>query len=339
MKARRLVAAVTVSGAAAAMALVVLRRRLGPLRLDRGRAALRLVIRGGARYAGSAPQLFTAAGAQRQQLREDLALQTAEDVAGTLGAMKGVMMKIGQMASYVDDGLSPAVRHTLSRLQDSVPPMSPELAAGVVQEELGAPPERAFARWDPRPIAAASIGQVHRAVTLDGRAVAVKVQYPGIAETIAADLRNVALLRRMLRITAPAQDVNALVAELRDRVLEELDYRREASNQQLMADYFDGHPTIHVPRIIGPLSTRRVITSELSAGPASPNSPAGLRKNATWPPRRSTASSSAASTKSAHSMATRTRATTCSTAGAGSPSSTSGWSSTSPPPSCGRSCR
>ena len=266
MKARRLVAAVTVSGAAAAMALVVLRRRLGPLRLDRGRAALRLVIRGGARYAGSAPQLFAAAGAQRQQLRKDLALQTAEDVAGTLGAMKGVMMKIGQMASYVDDGLSPAVRRTLSRLQDSVPPMSPQLAAGVVQEELGAPPERAFARWDPQPIAAASIGQVHRAVTLDGRAVAVKVQYPGIAETIAADLRNVALLRRMLRITAPAQDVDALIAELRDRVLEELDYRREASNQQLMADYFDGHPTIHVPRIIGALSTRRVITSELSGG-------------------------------------------------------------------------
>ena len=120
-------------------------------------------------------------------------------------------MKIGQMASYVDDGLSPAVRRTLSRLQDSVPPMSAELAAGVVEEELGLPPERAFARWDPQPIAAASIGQVHRAITHDGRAVAVKVQYPGIAETIAADLRNVALLRRMLRITAPAQDVDALI--------------------------------------------------------------------------------------------------------------------------------
>jgi predicted unusual protein kinase regulating ubiquinone biosynthesis (AarF/ABC1/UbiB family) len=180
--------------------------------------------------------------------------------------MKGVLMKIGQMASYVDDGLSPAVRRTLSRLQDSVPPMSPELAARVVQEELGMPPERAFASWDPEPIAAASIGQVHRAITLDGRAVAVKVQYPGIAETIAADLGNVSLLRRMLRITAPAQDVDALLAELRDRVLEELDYRREAENQRMMAAYYDGHPTIAIPGIVSELSTRRMVTSELSDG-------------------------------------------------------------------------
>jgi predicted unusual protein kinase regulating ubiquinone biosynthesis (AarF/ABC1/UbiB family) len=180
--------------------------------------------------------------------------------------MKGVLMKIGQMASYVDDGLSPAVRRTLSRLQDSVPPMSQELAAHVVAEELGLPPERAFARWDSVPIAAASIGQVHRAITLDGRAVAVKVQYPGIAETMAADLDNVALLRRMLRITAPSQDVDALIAELRDRVLEELDYRREAANQRLFGDYYDGHPTIGVPKIIGELSTRRMVTSELAGG-------------------------------------------------------------------------
>jgi predicted unusual protein kinase regulating ubiquinone biosynthesis (AarF/ABC1/UbiB family) len=245
---------------------LVLRRRPGRLRLDRARAAVRLAARGGARYAASAPRLFTAAGEQRQLLREDLALQTAEDVVSTLGAMKGVMMKIGQLASYVDDGLSPAVRGTLARLQDSVPPMSPQLAAAVVEEELGAPPERAFARWDARPIAAASIGQVHRAVTLDGRAVAVKVQYPGIAETISADLRNVALLRRMLRIAAPAQDVDALLSELRDRIGEELDYRREAANQRLMAAYYDGHPTIHIPGIIGELSTRRLITSELSGG-------------------------------------------------------------------------
>jgi predicted unusual protein kinase regulating ubiquinone biosynthesis (AarF/ABC1/UbiB family) len=263
---RRLVPTVALGGAAAALTLLVLRRRLGPLRVRRGLAALKLVARGGARYAGSAPRLFAAAGEHRQELRNDLALQTAEDVATTLGAMKGVLMKIGQMASYVDDGLSPAVRRTLSRLQDSVPPMSPQLAAQVVAQELGLPPERAFARWDPEPIAAASIGQVHRAVTHDGRAVAVKVQYPGIAETMAADLGNVALLRRMLRITAPSQDVDALIAELRDRVIEELDYRREAENQRLLGDYYRGHPTIGIPEIIGELSARRVITSELSDG-------------------------------------------------------------------------
>jgi len=271
---KKLAAAVTIGAGIAALAL--LRRRIGRprvargraarLRLARGRAALQLAVRGGVRYAGSAPRIFAAAGEHRQQLRNDLALQTAEDVATTLGAMKGVLMKIGQMASYVDDGLSPAVRRTLSRLQDSVPPMSAELAAGVVAEELGMPPEQAFARWDPDPIAAASIGQVHRAITLDGRAVAVKVQYPGIAETIAADLQNVALLRRMLRITAPSQDVDSLIGELRDRVLEELDYRREADNQRLLAAHYDGHPTIHIPGIISELSTRRVVTSELADG-------------------------------------------------------------------------
>ena len=246
--------------------LAAVGRTIGRVRLQRGFAALQLIARGGARYAGSAPRLFAAAGEQRQQLRQDLALETAEDVAQTLGAMKGVLMKIGQMASYVDEGLSPSVRRTLSRLQDSVPPMSAELAAGMVEQELGQPPEQLFAEWDPEPIAAASIGQVHRAITKDGRAVAVKVQYPGIAEAIAADLQNVALLRRMLRITAPAQDVDALLDELRERVLEELDYRREAANQSLFADFYDGHPTIRIPRVIRELSTRRVVTSELAVG-------------------------------------------------------------------------
>ncbi|HYV77927.1 MAG TPA: AarF/ABC1/UbiB kinase family protein, partial [Streptosporangiaceae bacterium] len=269
---RKTLAAAAAGAALAAAGLIVARRRgflpprRGRLRVRRGLAALQLAARGGARYTRSTPRLFASAGRGREQLRNDLALQTAEDVANTLGAMKGVLMKIGQMASYVDDGLSPATRRALSRLQDSVPPMSAELAAGVVESELGLPPERAFARWDPQPIAAASIGQVHRAITHDGRAVAVKVQYPGIAETMAADLDNVALLRRLLRITAPSQDVDALITELRDRVLEELDYRREAANQRLLAAYYDGHPTIHIPQIIGELSSRRVVTSELSDG-------------------------------------------------------------------------
>jgi predicted unusual protein kinase regulating ubiquinone biosynthesis (AarF/ABC1/UbiB family) len=254
-------------GAVIAGAAALLRRHPGSgLRLSRGLATLRLAARGGARYASSAPRLFAAAGEHRQSLRNDLALRTAEDVAATLGTMKGVLMKLGQMASYVDDGLSPAARRTLSRLQDSVPPMSPELAAQVITEELGQHPDAIFASWDPEPIAAASIGQVHRAMTHDGRAVAVKVQYPGIAETIEADLGNVALLRKMLRIMAPRQDVTALLAELRERVTEELDYRREARNQQLFADYYRGHPTIHVPGILAEYSARRVVTSDLADG-------------------------------------------------------------------------
>ena len=246
--------------------VAALERQTRRLRVERGMAALGLAARGGVRYASNAPRLFAAAGEHREQLRHDLALQTAEDVTATLGTMKGVLMKLGQMASYVNDGLSPAARRTLSRLQDSVPPMSPALAAQVVTEELGLPPERAFATWDPEPIAAASIGQVHRAITHDGRAVAVKVQYPGIAETIEADLGNVALLRRMLKISVPSQDVDGLLAELRERVTEELDYRKEARNQQMFADYYRGHPTIVVPEIIGELSTRRVVTSELAEG-------------------------------------------------------------------------
>jgi predicted unusual protein kinase regulating ubiquinone biosynthesis (AarF/ABC1/UbiB family) len=241
-------------------------RRAARLRIQRGLTAVRLAVRGGARYATHAPQLFASAGEHREQLRNDLALQTAEDVAATLGTMKGVLMKLGQMASYVDDGLAPAARRTLSRLQDSVPPMSPELAAQVITEELGAPPGEIFGTWDPQPIAAASIGQVHRAITRDGRPVAVKVQYPGIAETIAADLGNVALLRRMLKITAPHQDVEALLGELRDRVTEELDYVREARNQQMFADFYRGHPFIHVPDVVAGLSTARVVTSDLADG-------------------------------------------------------------------------
>jgi predicted unusual protein kinase regulating ubiquinone biosynthesis (AarF/ABC1/UbiB family) len=263
---RKVAVGLAAGAAVTGLTVALVRRRVGPLRFSRGLATAQLVLRGGVRYATSAPRLFAAAGEHREQLRNDLALETAEDVTATLGAMKGVLVKLGQMASYVDDGLSPAVRRTLSRLQDSIPPMSPELAARMVEDELGLPPEQVFAQWDPEPIAAASIGQVHRAITHDGRAVAVKVQYPGIAETMAADLDNVALLRKMLKITAPNQDVDALVAELRERVLEELDYRQEAANQRLLAAYYDGHPTIHVPAIIDELSTRRIVTSELSDG-------------------------------------------------------------------------
>lgn len=193
-------------------------------------------------------------------------LKTGEQVAATLGNMRGVMMKLGQMASYLDDGLPQAVRDALAQLQQNAPPMSAELAAGVVQEQLGAPPDEVFARWDPLPIAAASIGQVHRAITRDDRAVAVKVQYPGIDRGIRADLDNTAMLIQMGKMVFRGVEPGPIVAELRARLLEEIDYTQEAENQRLFASFYKGHPFITIPEVVDELSTRRVLTTELATG-------------------------------------------------------------------------
>ena len=239
--------------------------------IPRGRPAraavlARLALRAGGRYAARWPWLVFASVERRRELRNDLALRTAEEVAEELGAMKGAMMKLGQMASYLDEGVPETARATMARLRRDAPPMSPELAASVVAEELGGPPDRVFARFDPLPFAAASIGQVHRAITRDGRAVAVKVQYPGIGEAIAADLRNAALLRRVFGMAFPGLDGRSFVEELRERLTEEVDYRLEAEHQELFGAYYAGHPVVHVPAVVRELSTRRVLTTELVPG-------------------------------------------------------------------------
>ncbi len=220
---------------------------------------------GGRLITGTAREVFASA-ARKDELRSERQLRTTTDVVETLGSMKGAFMKIGQMASYLDASLPPEVRRQLATLQSEAPPMSAELAAGVIAEELGRSPEELFADWDPQPIAAASIGQVHRAMTLDGRAVAVKVQYPGVDVAIAADLANTAFLVQVIRSAFPALDARSMVEELRSRVGEELDYRLEAANQQAFATRFSGHPFIHVPGVLPELSTRRVLTSELVTG-------------------------------------------------------------------------
>jgi predicted unusual protein kinase regulating ubiquinone biosynthesis (AarF/ABC1/UbiB family) len=144
--------------------------------------------------------------------------------------------------------------------------MAPELCAAVVREELGADPDRAFASWDPTPLAAASIGQVHRAITHAGLPVAVKVQYPGVDDAIRADLVNTDLVFRALSLLFPGLDPQPLVEELRARLVEELDYENEAANQRLFAHYYEEHPFIRVPAVIDELSTARVLTTELATG-------------------------------------------------------------------------
>jgi predicted unusual protein kinase regulating ubiquinone biosynthesis (AarF/ABC1/UbiB family) len=243
-----------------------LRTTLRQSRLSRGSALARLALRMGGRYVARSPRLIFASVDRRTELRHELALRTADDVAEELGSMKGALMKLGQMASYIDEDMPESFRTAMARLQHNAPPMTPELASSVIVDELGDAPDRVFARWDPMPFAAASIGQVHRAMTHEGRAVAVKVQYPGIARTITSDVRNVALLRRVAAVAFPGLDTRSLIDELGERLREEVDYGLEADNQELFARYYESHPVIHVPHVVGELSTARVLTSELVGG-------------------------------------------------------------------------
>lgn len=203
---------------------------------------------------------------RREERAAAMELRTAEQVAESLGNMKGALMKLGQIASFLDEGLPEPYRVALAQLQSDAPPMAPELAAGVIEAELGRPPTAIFSEWEPLPLAAASIGQVHRAVTVDGREVAVKVQYPGVAAAIEADLANTEMLARMLPMMFPALDAKVLATELRDRLTEELDYVHEAANQRQFCDIYRGHPFIHIPEVVDELSTGMVLTTELATG-------------------------------------------------------------------------
>ena len=242
-----------------------------PIGLDASRAArtgelAKAGARAGVNYVAHRAQSAVASDDRKVELQAAYELRSAEQVAETLGNMKGVLMKLGQMASFVNDGFPEDLRAQLAVLQADAPPMSAELAAGVIEEELGGPPSKIFAEWDPKPLAAASIGQVHRARLHDGRAVAVKVQYPGVEKAIRADLDNTALLTSMLRMVFKGLEIAPFVAELRDRVGEELDYRLEASRQMRFRTFFEGHPTIVVPHVIEEFSTGKVLTTELSEG-------------------------------------------------------------------------
>ncbi len=226
----------------------------------------KMTSRAGAAYAGYSARAAFASDDRKDELRAEFELKTAEQVAEALGQMKGAVMKLGQMASYLDQGLPEPVRDALAQLQADAPPMSAELAAGVVERELGAPPDVIFAEWDPQPLASASIGQVHRAVTRDGVAVAVKVQYPGVDEAIRSDLDNSDLLFGAMSMLFPGMDPKPIVGELRERLTEELDYLNEARNQQMFATYYAGHPTISVPGVHTRYSTARVLTTDLAEG-------------------------------------------------------------------------
>src|SRR5260370_42477477 len=229
-------------------------RKRGPMRqsrLGRGAALARLALRIGGRYLARSPRLIFASVERRGELRHELALRTADDVVEELGSMKGALMKLGQMASYIDEDMPETFRKAMGRLQHNAPPMSPELASSVIVEELGAAPERVFARWDTLPLPAPPVGQMHRAITLDGKAVAVKVQYPGIARTITSDVKNVSLLRRGAPPGFKGLEPRSLIDSLGGRPRRGGVDRRDAGTPEVFARYFDGHPGLTMSRLCG----------------------------------------------------------------------------------------
>jgi predicted unusual protein kinase regulating ubiquinone biosynthesis (AarF/ABC1/UbiB family) len=239
----------------------IVRSRVG--RLARvGRLSARL----SASYLGAKLRRRLAGPARRRQIDAARRQADAELVARTMGEMKGALMKLGQLLSFISEDMPAEYRAALATLQTSAPPMDLALLADVAERELGRPLERAFAEFDPQPLAAASIGQVHRARLPSGDEVAVKIQYPGVAEAIRADLDHAAVLYRMATLFYPLMDPAPIVNELRGRILEELDYEREATNQRGFAEIYADHPFVRVPRVIASHSGARVLTTELCRG-------------------------------------------------------------------------
>src|SRR5690349_2329467 len=207
----------------------------------------------------------------REAALERRHIEAAEQIVAALGTMKGAAMKVGQVMSFLDIGLVPPeyrdeFQRKLGALRDAAPTVTFKDMRKVIEEELDEPIDEVFEAFNPDPIAAASIGQVYRAVLHDGRDVAVKVQYPGVAAAVRADMQNLGMILRLAKRIAPGMDPKAIGEEIRDRIEDELDYELEAQNQRALARIFRGHPFIVVPDVVTSLSRERVMVSEYVHG-------------------------------------------------------------------------
>ncbi len=203
----------------------------------------RLAATEAVRHAGTHAANIARPRPARRAALERRHLETADQILTVLGTMKGAAMKIGQMLSFVDLGVvphhaRPEFQRKLAALRDAAPKVSFERMMRVLEEELGKPPSEVFSeRFDAEPIGVASIGQVYRAALKhDGREVAVKIQYPGMAAAVRADMKNLTLLMRLIKRAMPGIDTDALAREIRLRIGEELDYELEAANQHAFAE-------------------------------------------------------------------------------------------------------
>ena len=193
-------------------------------------------------------------GRPAELVTQEIQQRTADQVFRVLGELKGGAMKLGQALSVFEAALPPEIaepyRATLTRLQESAPPLPAQTIHKVLAGDMGEQWRASFAEFDDQPAAAASIGQVHRAVWHDGRQVAVKIQYPGAGRALISDLNQLSRFARLFGALMPGLDAKPLLAELRDRVAEELDYRLEAAAQEAFAAAYAGDPDVCVPRVV-----------------------------------------------------------------------------------------
>ena len=224
-----------------------------------------------ARLAGTLLTSFARNPEKARQLLEERHLELADRTVQTLGNLRGGAMKLGQLASFVDvDFLPPEYRaiyqEKLAQLRDAAPAMGWEKVRGVLEAEWEAPVDEICQSISHEAVAAASIGQVHRGVLVDGREVAVKVQYPEIADALESDLDLASVAIGLGKAIAPGLDPRVVAGELRERVLEELDFELEAQQQRTFARAYRGHPFISVPGVVTSLSWRRVLVTEWVTG-------------------------------------------------------------------------
>ncbi|MFJ7087900.1 ABC1 kinase family protein [Streptomyces griseus] len=193
-------------------------------------------------------------GKSAELVAREVQQRTADQLFKTLGELKGGAMKLGQALSVFESALPEEVagpyRAALTKLQEAAPPLPARTVHEVLTTRIGEDWREYFLEFDDTPAAAASIGQVHRAVWHDGREVAVKVQYPGAGEALLSDLAQLSRFARLLGPLVPGVDVKPLIKELRDRVAEELDYELEAQAQREHAEEFAGDPDVVIPQVV-----------------------------------------------------------------------------------------
>jgi len=246
--------------------------RIPTSRIARSARVGRLAAGQGARQVATKVTNVARTDEGRRAALEKRHIEAAEQIVAALGTMKGAAMKLGQVMSFLDVGLVPEeyreeFQRKLGALRDAAPKVRFEDMRKVIESDLGEKVADVFSEFDETPVAAASIGQVYRArLRDDGREVAVKVQYPRVAEAVRADMQNLGMILRVMKSVAPGLDVRTTAEEIRSRIHEELDYELEAQNQRALARIHRGHPFIVVPEVVTELSRERVLVNEFVRG-------------------------------------------------------------------------